>query len=252
MADIFSSAKAVLRRANHHITDLKSEINRISPNEPYTHVIEQDAETGDYLQILRFNPNFSEDISCILFDAINNLRSCLDQMTWAIATKHTGGSQDVVAHFPFASDASHWPNKINGLKNVPSEIRARFEGFKAYKGGNNTLWALNYLANVKKHALLIPMWFGGTTVRIPAGSTVPPFAVTPKDRAKKDEIVIFRSKESPNAHPNIEITYRIVIDHPEEIIKSQPPVALLNTMRSEVAQILATTENECRRIGLIV
>jgi hypothetical protein len=137
------------------------------------------------------------------------------------------------------------------LKDVPLEIHVLFERFKPYKGGNNALWALNYLAGVQKHALLVPVWFGGTTVRIPAGSIVPPLAITRMDTASKNEIVIFRCGELPQTHPNIEITYNIIIDHPEKIIQGQPPVSLLNAIRSEVERVLVTTEAECRRIGLI-
>jgi hypothetical protein len=251
MGDLFASAKSVLRRANHHITDLDSAIKADAPDKQPTYIMEQDKETGDYLHKLRFREAFSDDVSCIMFDAINNLRASLDQMTFAIAVKCRGREDGDFAYFPIVTNLIDLLNRLNGLKDIPLEIRAIFEWFKPYKGGNNALWALNYLANVKKHALLVPVWFGGTTVRIPAGGTVPPFSITRMDTASKNEIVIFRSAKPPQRHPNIEITYNVIIDHPEKIIQGQPPVSLLNAIRSEVERVLVTTEAECRRLGLL-
>jgi hypothetical protein len=251
MGDLFASAKSVLRRANHHITDLDSAIRAGTPDKQPSYIMEQDTETGDYLHKLRFGESFSDDVSCIMFDAINNLRASLDQMAFAIAVKCRGREDGDYAYFPIVTNLIDLPNRLNGLKDIPLEIRAIFEAFKPYKGGNDALWALNYLAGVQKHALLVPVWFGGTKVRIPTGGTVPPFAITRMDTANKNEIVIFRSAEPPQRHPNIDITYNVIIDHPEKIIQGQPPVSLLNAIRSEVERVLVATEAECHRLGLI-
>jgi len=248
MADLFRSSKSVLRRANHHITNLKSEIGTFAADKPYTYIIERDSKTGRDAHIARFNAALSDDLSCIMFDAVNNLRSCLDQMTWAIQVKHSGSKN--AAHFPFASDAAHWPNKINGLKNLPREIVTLFEAFKAYKGGDDTLFALNYIANTKKHALLIPHTFGEATLRLPGE----PFYGTRVLRstsfnADKNEIVLFLTE--PQHQAQAEFTYSIVISDPEEVVQGKDPIALLNAMRSVVQRIVLGTEAECRRIGLI-
>jgi hypothetical protein len=185
MADMFTSAKSVLRRANHHITDLESAVKVFAPDQPNAHVLEQDAKTGEYFHKLIRSEDFSDNISCIMFDAIGNLRACLDQMTYAIAVKHRGREKKF-SSFPFASDETEWPNAIKRLKdNVPAEIIAAFERFKPYKGGNNTLWALNQLANFKKHALLVPAGYLGVLVRTPAGTDVPPVDVTPSTQRKQ-------------------------------------------------------------------
>jgi hypothetical protein len=245
MADIFMSAKSVLRRANHHIADLKSEIETFTADKPYSYVIERDSQTGKDAHIVRFSESFSDDLSCILFDAVNNLRSCLDQMTWAIQVKHSGIKKTV--YFPFASDATHWANKIKGLKDLPGEIRTFFEGFKAYKGGDNTLFALNYIANTNKHALLIPHNFGKATMRLPGA---PWYGMrTLGFSADKNEVVLFLTDSNQQAQA--EFTYSIVIRDTEEVIKGKHPVTLLNAMSGVVERILLGTEAECRRIGLI-
>jgi hypothetical protein len=245
MSDIFRSAKSVLRRANHHIADLKSEIGTFTADKPYTYVIERDGQTGKDAHIVRFNTEFSDDLSCIMFDAVNNLRSCLDQLTWAIQVKHSGSKN--TAHFPFASDEAHWPNKIKGLKNLPDEIVTFFKALKAYKGGDNTLFALNYIANTKKHALLIPHNFGKATLRLPGA---PYYGMRNLGfNADKNEVVLFLTDSKHQAQA--EFTYSVVIRDPEEVIQGKHPITLLNAMSGVVERVLLGTEAECRRIGLI-
>jgi hypothetical protein len=117
----FASARSVLRRANHHITDFKFVVGSGNIDKPYTVVPERDADTGDYLHVIRFREGFSDDISCILFDAVNNLRACLDHMTFAIAAKHRGG--DDFVSFPFSDNAANWLNIIR-RKPLPDHVPA--------------------------------------------------------------------------------------------------------------------------------
>jgi hypothetical protein len=251
MANLFTSAKSVLRRANHHITELKSAaIQTFTRDKPYTYRVDYDSEAGKYIHKAIFSEEFSDDISCIMFDAINNLRACLDQMTYAIATKHRG-RENKFSSFPFASNETEWPNAIKRLKNnVPAEIIAIFEGFKPYKGGNDTLWALNYIANIKKHAILIPAGFGAALVSVPMqlGSPEFEFAREPFN-ADGNEIELLRSQHA-NFGAQIQFTYTVVIRHSEEIINGQSPITLLDAISAEVRRVLVNTEAECRRIRL--
>lgn len=250
MADLFTSAKAVFRRAHKHIDDLNVTINEFGPDKPYRLVVEYDPHFGKHLLKAKFSEDFSDDISCIMFDAVNNLRACLDQAAYAIALKYRGDSERY-AYFPFASDAAHWPDRINGAKkDFPPEIMSVFERFMPYKGGNDTLWSLHYLVNTKKHALLIPAGFGVRVgLRISDASFRPNFVDVPKERYRKDEVILFEAPD-PNAIPQIEFRYPIVIDNPEPIVEGQSPVALLNSIRREVGMILFDLEEECLRIGI--
>jgi hypothetical protein len=212
MRDIFKSAKSVLRRANHHITDLKSAIQSFTPDKPYTYRVDYDSETRKYIHKAIFSEAFSDDISCVFFDAINNLRASLDQMTFAIAMRHDPNRNPAdFAPFPFAKDANHWPAKIKGLANdLPTEICTVFEGFQPYKGGNNTLWALNYVANIKKHAILIPARFGGTRVGIPAVLEIPEIRHRDPFGGDGNEIELCRTINAELGAP-IDFSYTVVI-----------------------------------------
>jgi hypothetical protein len=170
-------------------------------------------------------------------------------MTFAVVDKYRGGKK--VAYFPFAKDVIYWPDKIKGLKNdLPAQIIAVFESFKPYKGGCNALWAINELANTQKHAILVPVGFGQARITYHEPN-MPEITYAPPAIGSKTKIVFYRSAEPFNRHPNIEIAYSVVIEHPEPILQSQPPVGLLNTMSGIVQRILMCTEAECRRIGLI-
>jgi len=252
MSDMFASAKSVLRRADHHITDLDSVIGSHALDKKYTYRAEHDSISGKYIHKIVFSSGFSDDISCIMFDAVNNLRASLDQMTYAVAMKHKPGRDPRAFHpFPFAGDLAHWPNKIRGLKNdIPSEIIAVFTSFKPYKGGNNILWALNEIANIKKHAILIPAAFGGAMISIPVTLSEEvgfEFARAPFFTGR-DEVELFRTS-NPETSAHVGFSGTIVIRHPAEIINGQPPVPFLQLMRLEVGLIFAKTEVACEQLG---
>jgi hypothetical protein len=135
MRDMFASAESVLRRADHHITDFKAALHTSKVDQPYSYFLEEDSKTGEHVHKLRFSWDWSDNCSCVLFDAVNNLRACLDQMTYAISIKHRGPrpAGDYVP-FPFAKDIEHWPNRLKGLKDkIPAEIPVLFGTFKPYK-----------------------------------------------------------------------------------------------------------------------
>jgi len=249
MSDMFASAKSVLRRADYHITDLQTTVQGFAPNKPYIYRADRDSKTGKYLHKIVFSESFSDDISCIMFDAINNLRAALDQMTFAVAGRFRGG--DDFAQFPFAKDADHWPAKIKGLKDdIPPEIIAVFERFKPYKGGNDTLWALNYIANIKKHAILIPAGFGGSMLSLPTRLTSDPsFEWTERDPFGDNHEIEFFLSDQPDLSTDIQFSFTVVIRHSEEIIEGKEPVSFLNTIRTEVALIFASVEAVCKRLG---
>ncbi|GAB4225404.1 MAG: hypothetical protein Kow0032_01170 [Methyloligellaceae bacterium] len=278
MIDPFSSAKSVLRRADKHIAELEREIKTFTPDKPYTYVVEKHADGVRDVHKLRFSEEFSSDIACILFDAVMNLRACLDQIAFAVA--RLAGHDIEMANFPFASGADTLPEKLKGLQpTMPPEIIALFAGFKPYKGGDNTLWALNYIRNIKTHAILVPVSFGDARI-FHSGDEELTMIATKVTTKRSGEIAIqgnpgtftVRSKVSEgnpswDPHKNeitlmitgpgadiqmqTEFTYSIVIHHSEKVIDGQPPVPLLNAMRGIVERILMATEAECRRIGLI-
>jgi hypothetical protein len=248
MSDIFASAKSVLRRANHHVMDLTSTIeDTFTTDKPYAYTVDFDQDSGAYSHRFTFSETFADDVGCLMFDAVNNLRSTLDQMTYAVVDKTVGDPDRRHTYFPFSDCEANFLSVKGRLKdNIPAEILTLYEQLKPYKGGNNILWAVNRMANVKKHALLIRPGFGRTAFWHSGPNGTELIGAT---NSKENEIV-FKTINN-NFQPQAQFTYQIVIQHSEEVIDGQSPIILFNAMANEVERVLSDTEVECRRIGLI-
>ena len=279
MADVFSSARSVLRRADRHIDELASEISRSSPDEPYRYIVEKDVDGVRDVHKFKFSEQFSNDIACIMFDAVNNLRACLDQIAFAVAAAN-GVPDRKRNKFPIAPDAEKFNTELRRLKGVPGKVKSLIESFKPYRSGDDTLWALTCICNVNKHLRLVPVSFGNATLKRSIDETP-----TRKDCTTENTLGIVAevrsvgfsisgdvSADNPSWDPDTqeltvavigpddagasipmqaEFGYSIEIRHSEELIDGQDPIALLRSMRQKVHQILTDIEAECRVNGLI-
>ena len=138
---------------------------------------------------------------------------------------------------------------------MPAEIRTLFEGFKAYKGGNNTLWALNELANTPKHKLLIPVVIGSGGLGINFLHVIKPGTggvgiMAPRWDRDKNEIVFLRAPDDAEIQYNVNVAFSVALDHVDEVIRGQNPVAVLRAMAAEVESVFTATEEESRRSEL--
>ncbi len=254
MANLFESAKRTLRRAKYHINDLDAQLTALNKSKGWFYDIDRDPDTGDQLHKIKFRDDSLEwAFPCIVFDAVNNLRACLDQTSYA-ACAANGQVGTKFGYFPFASDAAHWPNRINGLKDLPPKILALFERLNAYEGGNNTLWAVNELCNTTKHARLVPIRIGKIEMTFPAAitATVPITVSSTAYNAATNEIELARLRPDTQRGTNTKISFSIVLEHPAKPINGRQPVGLLNQMVKEVECVLMGTEAECVRLGLPV
>lgn len=83
--DPFYSPKRRIARAKKHIRDLEGEIKAFLDSKPYARVIEPDAEGTGELHKIKFTKALSECLSDTAVDAVDNLRSALDQAGYAVA-----------------------------------------------------------------------------------------------------------------------------------------------------------------------
>ncbi len=253
MASLFESPKRTLRRAKKHIENLESELASFRGRHGWFYDIDRDPHTGDEIHKIKFKDDSLEwEFPCIVFDAVNNLRACLDQTSYATCVAN-GRPDTKSGYFPFASDAAHWPNRINGLKDLPAEILAMFERLNAYEGGNNILWAVNELCNTTKHARLVPIGIGKIEMSFPAAITeaVPITVSSTAYNAQTNQIELARLRPDAQRGTNTKISFSIVLEHPTRAINGRQPVGLLTHMVNEVERVLMGTEAECRCIGLI-
>jgi hypothetical protein len=253
MTDLFASTRGFIRRADHHIGDLRERIATVSRDKLWTHDVQYTIEGDREVHKIRFPAGIFDDLPYIVFDAVGNLRAGLDHIAYSIGIKHTGSNAIKSAKFPFGPTEGDMLNNLaGGCKDLPAEIRALFGSFKPYKGGNDLLWALNELCNTKKHRIMVPHSFGHAILTLWNGYVTGPFTVGDGFFDwEKYEMNFPLVPEGTKLQYNASVTFAIAFDQVSEIISGQNPVLVLYAMRGEVERVLMTTEAECRRIGLI-
>ena len=249
MSHFFDSSKYVISRAKHHISDFERQNVEFFATNPYSQVVEIDPDTGDKIHKVKLIKPMPIALPGIAFDAVNNLRSALDQamygMTLAAGVKR--------AYFPFSNNAANFQNSVNGwCKELPKEIGDIVSTFEAYKGGNNMLWSLNQVCNTNKHGIICPVALQNSSFSIHHGVFTGRFAglrVPFWDRAK-NEMELFRVPEEGTAEVNFDFTTFIAM-RDVEFVDGQPAIAVLSNFFSIVERIVMALETESRRIGLI-
>jgi hypothetical protein len=165
MSDAFHSPRLTLTRAHHHIRDFKTMVTDFINSDPWADIVDKDSNPGQEIYKIKMTRQIPKDLPCVLFDATNNLRAVLDQAGHISAVVGKMPRLKAVK-FPFAPTEADWRNNIaGGCKDLPAEIRTLFESFKSYEAGNPTLWAVNEIANAKKHFGLIPFGVGNAIAR---------------------------------------------------------------------------------------
>jgi hypothetical protein len=124
MADPFDSSRRRLERAKEHINDLYVRSEAFFDANPPTIVPEMNAERTREEYYIRFGNPLPGKFSDIAADAVENLRSSLDHIGYAVA-ELCGKTNAKFAYFPIAKDATHLEMVIDGrCKDLPNEITA--------------------------------------------------------------------------------------------------------------------------------
>jgi hypothetical protein len=260
MADLFHSPYLTLIRAKYHIDQLNAELLDFINSQPWAYVVDEESQPGTHIHKIKFTRQLSEMWPCILFDAVNNLRAVLDQVGYAAAVAAKRPSTKSVK-FPFGPTEEKWRNNLaGGCKDLPAEIRDYFEIHKAYKGGNNTLWALNEIANAKKHLALVPIEVSGIVSTIYADideARHKGFIVhegSGWDTQKNETVLLYITPPTGPIDPQFKFnigghfTYSIAIGG-IETVGDRPVMLALKQMSGMVEGILFGVEAECRRLG---
>jgi len=252
MADLFYSARLTLARAEHHIKDFDTLVRDFVNDKPWLYFVDNKSELGTDIYKIQFTRQLPEMLPCILFDAVNNLRSVLDQAGYASAIAAKSPRLKAIK-FPFSACKDEFANHVAGAcKDLPTEIRSLFETFKAYKGGNDILWGLNEIANAKKHFALIPLCIGQGWATIYTDGDGGQGYYTGPDigwDASRNEMVLMKSSPSQSKlSVSGHFTFSVAISGIEVLVGRQA-THVLNEMRGAVQDVLMRTEGECRRLG---
>jgi hypothetical protein len=252
MTDAFRSPQLTLLRAQHHISNFKETVDKVLAER--TCFIDKDSDPGKELFKVKFMQRLPEMLPCILFDATNNLRAVLDQAGYASAVAAKSPSLKNVK-FPFGPTEEKFRNNLAGRsKDLPAEIRDLFGRSKAYQGENDTLWALNEIANADKHLALkrpvIGSAFYSATISDDKGTSdiVSPGGSGIGWDPEKYEMTLLSAPGGSKFEVNeTAIAFDVSIEG-IETLDSKPPTSALDSMCNEVRRLLEATEAECRRL----
>jgi hypothetical protein len=251
MADLFERPKGRIARAKVHLGTFEAEMDAFFATNPYRKVVEPDPDTGGNAHKVKLAGPLPSVLTDLASEAVEALRSALDQAAFATAVAWGKKAEPKSTHFPVADDVIGLDNVIaRKCKDLPPDIVTFFRGFKPYKGGNDLVWALNRIRN-GCHTLLKPvgMVVGGMSGRnlvMVNGSLL-----FPTWNSEKDEIVLaITGRGGKFSYDNLQIAFFIALGD-VDVARGKPALPVFNDMASECERIVLGTEAEARRIGLI-
>jgi hypothetical protein len=252
----FRSPRVALGNAQRHTTYLKGAIDRFFSDEPYTHRRDVDPETGEDVFKIVLVKEIPDEIFAMAGDAFGNIRECLDQTAYTVATAcRLSNTKLKRIYFPFASDSSSMNKAIRDkCSGIPEEIKALYRSFKPYKGGDDALWALNEIANTKKHRYLVPVgnYVGGATFNdISVASCQDLSIMFPYWDGAKNELVYMRGRGLTDFNYEVKVSFDIAVSQ-IDVLRGQPVIGLLNHLAGRAATIVSQVEAKCVEVGLPV
>jgi hypothetical protein len=154
------------------------------------HVPRFDLEKRRYVHKVQFEEPLPQQFPVFVRNIAGSLRSALDHAVYASALS-LGSPNLKATKFPFGDTPDQLENDIRrNCRGVAPGIIAILKDFRPYKGGNDDLWALNKLRNVKEHRLLVaPPLAGGMMYPIEiAGKKLRLLDTGPVDDGQWDDV----------------------------------------------------------------
>lgn len=246
----FNSPRMRIARAKQHIRNLDQRVKRFFDAKPYARVTERDDEDINDLHKIKLTKSFPAGVTSVAAEAIEGLRSALDQAAYATAVL-SGVRHPKSAYFPIASSADELNNVIRGrCKDIPHDIVLLFQSFSPHKEGNDIIWALNNACNASKHGVVTPVGMAANGIHIKHMTVTGSFRLpAPNWNSEKNEIVFAATGPETNIEYDLDISFLVAFGEVEGI-GGQPAVPILNAMASEVHRIVSAIEAEAKRIGL--
>jgi hypothetical protein len=253
----FESPRLTLKRAKHHIRDLKEAVQKFTYEQPWTYLIDAESRAPNVVHKMRFQKLPPADVACILFDAVNNLRAALDQIGYSAATA-SGKVKPRGTNFPFGKDKDGVEEvfqKNRARLTLPAEIMDLFRSVEPYEGGNGQLlWAINKLCNTKKHNTLVPTMVTGAVATFrawvpdgtPAGTGLGGSNWMPKER----ELILMVVPPDVDADLSGNFSFTVSVDS-VDLIRDKPIVMVLEGAAGSIADLLVSAEAICQRAGFL-
>jgi hypothetical protein len=146
------------KRAEKHIHELKTALEEFYARKPYGIGKKIDANTRDQIYYLTRIDPVPLPISLIIGDVLQNLRSALDHLAYALVTKAIAPTlPNKYLTFPIMDTAKQYmaPEGRGKIECAGDDAMKIIDSFKPYKGGNDLIWQLSRLNIGDKHRLLL-------------------------------------------------------------------------------------------------
>jgi hypothetical protein len=247
MARYFSSSKSLIGRADAHLRELDHKSSQFFNKKPFETFAERAPETGGQFLKARLLREMPDEFACITFDTVNALRSALDHAVYDSAVILTGQEDPAKTKFPFGDTHASAKAEFNGnASGVPASIRDFLLDFKPYKeAGDQLLWALNRIRNVKIHRALIPTAVNSGGFGIGNGYIEHLETMNEWDATKQELTYAFLKGKNNNFQYGITLNMTF---GKETLLEGRPVNETLKLLSRKIAGIVESIEGETTRL----
>jgi hypothetical protein len=157
MRDDLLDAQAAVDWAVTQIPIYQEKLKSWNQRRPYELVEDHDPQTGEQLWLAYSMGSLDPIINAEVGVIINSTRTALDFLAASLARHNPQSSSDDTKFPIFASEQEMIDplTGIEGKKWLSKREQSAIKALKPYKGGDDTIWPLNQLDNLRKHRRLI-------------------------------------------------------------------------------------------------
>ena len=197
MADPFDSPKFLVQWAAHHLHKFNATEESFIASVPAAKVVEKNEGEEFFTHKIRLLAQISPAPALLAFDILNALRSALDHAMYASVVALTG-KEPTNSKFPFGDTEEKALTDVGRKGKNPCDpnIIQRALKFKPWRdNGNEPLWAINALRNIKNHQNLIDVQLYPSETIISDGYVKGFIWTTPYYDSEKRELIYMRTWE---------------------------------------------------------
>lgn len=253
MSENTNSAMKVLNDASLLIDNLERDIKTFFQSAPHQRVIEHNAKTGADTHKIKLVREIPGQFRSTARHIASDIRSALDHVGYAAAIA-TGKSNPKKTYFPFAKAESEASNiRKRNCKDFPQEIFDVFWSFKPYSGGDDTLYALNEIANCNKHRSVVPVGHGMGGQQMMTNFSCDGFchsmAFPPTWDTSKNEAILCVVDSNANTNYDIHLSFEICFGD-IKALGGQSTLRVLRYLLDVTKAIILAADAEGVKMGL--
>jgi hypothetical protein len=231
MSNIFAGARLKIERADEHIASLERDFRSFVAAQPPRPNISTNPATRETSFGVRFDPQLPARFALILGDAIHNLRTSLDHMTWELVGID-GGTQGDRLQFPGSKDETSF-EKACARINTPSQaVRDALRSLAVFPSGRGEqLYRLHQLDIAEKHRILTPIVHETTLSNVTARTPTASVSIGSMTGGSMIAAGMWQLDSQPTA--SVEMVFGKV-----DGVESEPVIKTLRGLRAAVVRTL--------------